>query len=67
MIIKFSLNKEYWDGIFLWLYILTLRYRNIIENKKVSIPIIILGRNTKDDHQLEWINKEFISELKTTD
>jgi len=46
---------------------LLIGYRKIIENKAVSIPIIILGRNTKDDHQLEWISKEFISGLTTTD
>ena len=42
-------------------------YRNIIENNEVSIPIIILGRNPKEDHQLEWINEEIISALKILD
>ena len=42
-------------------------YRKIIENKEVRIPIIILGRNPKEDHQLEWISKEFISELIISD
>ena len=46
---------------------LIIRYRKIIENKEVSIPIIILGRNTKEDHQLEWISSEFISELNMAD
>ena len=42
-------------------------YRKIIENKEVSIPIIILGRNSKDNHQLEWISEEFIYEIKILD
>ena len=42
---------------------LLIEYRKIIENKEVSIPIIILGRNPKEDHKLEWISEEFISEL----
>ena len=46
---------------------LLIEYRKIIENKEISIPIIILGRNPKEDHQLEWITKEFISELKNAD
>ena len=45
---------------------LLVEYRKIIENKEVYIPIIILGRNPKEDHQLEWINKKFISELTIT-
>jgi len=43
---------------------LLIEYRQIIENKGVRIPLIILGRNSKEDHQLEWISQEFISELK---
>ncbi len=46
---------------------LLIEYRNIIENKKLRIPIIILGRNPKEDHILEWISKEFISELTIAD
>tara|TARA_Y100001968_G_scaffold264991_1_gene254042 strand:- start:78 stop:578 length:501 start_codon:yes stop_codon:yes gene_type:complete len=46
---------------------LLIGYRKIVENKEVSIPIIILGRNPKEDHQLEWIGKEFLSELKLLD
>ena len=46
---------------------LLIGYRKIIENKEVSIPIIILGRNSNEEHQLEWISKEFISELKIAD
>ena len=46
---------------------LLIGYRNIIENNQVSIPIIILGRNPKEDHQLEWITEEFISELTIAD
>ena len=42
-------------------------YRNIIENNEVSIPIIILGRSPKEEHKLEWINKEIISELTIPD
>ena len=42
---------------------LLIGYRNIIEKEEVSIPIIILGRNNTENHQLEWISKEFISKL----
>tara|TARA_Y100001968_G_scaffold294981_1_gene301998 strand:- start:79 stop:579 length:501 start_codon:yes stop_codon:yes gene_type:complete len=42
-------------------------YRQIIENKEVRIPIIILGRTRNEDHQLEWISDEFISELTIED
>ena len=43
---------------------LVIGYRKIIEAQKISIPIIVLGRNNREDHQLEWISEEFISELK---
>ena len=46
---------------------LLIGYRNIIENKEVRIPIIILGRTPKEDHQLEWISEEFISEVTFAD
>ena len=46
---------------------LLIGYRKIIEDKEVNIPIIILGRNAKEDHQLEWISKEFIYELRIPD
>ncbi len=46
---------------------LVVGYRKIIENKEIRIPIIILGRNSKEEHQLDWINKEFISEIKIAD
>ena len=46
---------------------LLIGYRNIIENKKVLIPVIILGRSPKEDHQLEWISEEFINELTISD
>jgi len=46
---------------------LLIRYRKIIEHKEVRIPIIILGRNKKEDHQLEWVSDEFISELTIED
>tara|TARA_B100000214_G_scaffold362040_1_gene326068 strand:+ start:1028 stop:1522 length:495 start_codon:yes stop_codon:yes gene_type:complete len=42
---------------------LLISYRETIDNKKVLIPIIILGRNSKEDHLLEWVSEEFISEL----
>ena len=43
---------------------LVIGYRKIIEDQEVRFPIIVLGRNSKEDHQLEWISEEFISELK---
>ena len=46
---------------------LLVKYRQIIENKEVRIPIIILGRNPNEDHQLEWISGAFISELTISD
>ena len=46
---------------------LLIEYRKIIEKKEVRIPIIILGRNSKEDHQLEWISQDFISELTIAD
>tara|TARA_Y100001968_G_scaffold329408_1_gene378685 strand:- start:72 stop:572 length:501 start_codon:yes stop_codon:yes gene_type:complete len=46
---------------------LLIGYRKNIENKKITIPLIILGRNPKEDHQLEWINDDFISELLHSD
>ena len=42
---------------------LLIGYRNIIENKEVRVPLIILGRNPNEDHELEWISDEFISGL----
>jgi len=46
---------------------LLMGYRNIIEKKEVSIPIIILGRDPNEDHQLEWISDDFISKLTIKD
>ena len=46
---------------------LLIGYRNIIENKELRIPIIILARNPSEDHELEWISDEFISELTIED
>ena len=46
---------------------LLIGYRNVIENKEIRIPLIILGRDSKENHQLEWICKEFISQLTNTD
>ena len=40
---------------------------NIIENNELRIPIIILARNPNEDHELEWISDEFISELTIAD
>ena len=42
---------------------LLVGYRNFIEHKELRIPIIILARNPNEDHELEWISDEFISEL----
>ena len=46
---------------------LLIGYRSIIESKEVRIPLIILGRNPNEDHQLEWISEEYISELTIAD
>ena len=46
---------------------LLIGYRTMIENKKLNIPIIILGRNPKENHELEWINEEFIYQLSIAD
>ena len=46
---------------------LIIGYRKIIEMKEINIPIIILGRTPKEDHELEWINEKIISELNITD
>ena len=46
---------------------LLVGYRQIIENKEVRIPIIILARTPKENHQLEWISDAFISELTLAD
>ena len=46
---------------------LLIGYRSSIENKEVRIPIIVLGRNPNEDHQLEWISDRFINELKIAD
>ncbi len=46
---------------------LIIGYRKIIEKKEVCIPIIILGRNSNEDHQLEWISEKFISEITISD
>ena len=43
---------------------LLVGYRKNVENKKVLIPIIILGRSSKEDHKLEWISEEFMTEIK---
>ena len=46
---------------------LLVRYRKIIEDKEVMIPLIILGRNSNEDHQLEWICDNFISDQTIAD
>ena len=42
---------------------LIIGYRKIIEKKEVLIPLIILGRDPNEDHQLEWISDELITKL----
>ena len=42
---------------------LIIDYRKLIENKEIKIPMIILGRNPAEEHQLEWISEDFIYEL----
>ena len=46
---------------------LLIDYRKNVENKEFLIPLIVLGREKNEDHQLEWINQEFISKLSTAD
>ena len=46
---------------------LLIGYRKLIEKKELRIPIIILARSSKEDHELDWINEEFISELSVAD
>ena len=46
---------------------LLIGYRKIIEKEEIRIPIIILGRNKSEDHQLEWVSDEFIDELSIAD
>ena len=46
---------------------LLIRYRKNIENNEILIPIIILGRNSKEEHELQWISETFISELPIAD
>ena len=46
---------------------LIIRYREIIENKELRIPMIILGRNKNDNHKLEWVSEEYISTLSVYD
>ena len=41
---------------------LLINYRKIIENKEIRIPIIVLARQANEEHLLEWINEEFITE-----
>tara|TARA_Y100001968_G_scaffold151446_1_gene138607 strand:+ start:1329 stop:1829 length:501 start_codon:yes stop_codon:yes gene_type:complete len=46
---------------------LLVKYRKIVENKEIRIPIIILGRSSEEDHLLEWMCLNFISELTIVD
>ena len=46
---------------------LLIGYRNIIVTKELRIPNIILARNPNEEHELEWISDEFISELTIAD
>ena len=66
-------NSSYWNskgnnGWTFKKYVeLLIGYRKNIEKNELSIPIIILGRNPKEDHELEWINEKFISGLTIQD
>ena len=42
---------------------LIIRYRENIDSTEIHIPLIILGRNSKENHQLEWFSKESIGNL----
>ena len=46
---------------------LLIRYRKNIDKNNIRIPIIVLGRTSMEDHQLDWISKEFISEFIIVD
>ena len=46
---------------------LLIGYRKIIEKEEIRIPIIILGRNKSEDHQLEWVSDDFISKVTIAD
>ena len=43
---------------------LIIKYRNNIHSTDLIIPIIILARNSKENHHLEWMEEELISKLK---
>ncbi len=43
---------------------LLFEYREFIDNKEICIPLIVLGRSSKENHKLEWIDQEFITKLK---
>tara|TARA_B100001029_G_C15025873_1_gene433599 strand:+ start:83 stop:550 length:468 start_codon:yes stop_codon:yes gene_type:complete len=46
---------------------LIIEYRKIIDRKELNVPIIILGRTPKENHELEWINEELIYQLTAPD
>ena len=46
---------------------LIIKYRKISDGTDLRIPIIILARNTKEDHQLEWVSHDCLTELITVE
>ena len=38
-------------------------YRNNIDQSNICIPLIVLGRNTKENHILEWMNKDSLIQI----
>ena len=46
---------------------LIITYRKNIDKTELLMPIIILGRHSKEDHKLEWISKESSLELSVTE
>lgn len=42
---------------------LIIKYRKIIDATDLRIPIIILARNTNEEHLLEWASQDCLSEL----
>ena len=46
---------------------LLIKYRKNIDETDLRIPIIILARNTTEEHQLEWIDHDCLSKLITVE
>ena len=42
---------------------LIITYRENIDSTEIKIPLIILARNSKENHKLEWFSKESITQL----